>query len=440
MKKLAATLLTFSMVLSLSVSGCRKSVSSETRHRRTTASSEEADLPEAPQVEYNGSETAIFQIDPATAAGPSATEDELRIAYTRFIFDVVKRCAEKAGSQGILLSPDSVLFALEMTAAGASGDTLDQMLQTTMPGVGNADGFQFAVDRMNRLQSKSLSIANSVWINEADASSVYSDYMDYVTRHFDAGISILPFDDNVVDVINKWVEEKTNGMIPDLLDPSNIDPNTFMVLINAITFESEWATKYDEDQVNNGTFYLGNGNTQEATFLTSTENTYLRSGNASGFVKPYKDAKYGFVAILPDDETVDINSFVASMTAEEYWELWDSRASCEVDVMFPEFSSDYKIELPEVLQDMGMVAPFDENAADFSRMSSAPAYISNVIHQTHIDVDRQGTKAAAATAVTMDKATAVRIDNFVYCNRPFVYAIVDMDTGIPVFLGTCTNV
>ena len=111
MKKLAATLLIFSMVLSLSVSGCRKSASSETRHRRTTASSEEAELPEAPQVEYNGSETAIFQIDPASAAGPNASEDELRVAYTRFIFDVVKRCAEKAGSQGILLSPDSVLFA-----------------------------------------------------------------------------------------------------------------------------------------------------------------------------------------------------------------------------------------------------------------------------------------------------------------------------------------
>ena len=436
MKKLVSVLVSMSVLLSLAT-GCSGKKPSSSRTRRTTA--EDSEPASAPEEEYTGSETAIFTLDPASASGPNATEEELRQAYTQFVFGVMKRCIDTAGTGNVLLSPDSILFALEMTAAGANGETLDQMLQTMMPGVGNAEGFQFAVERMNSLKNESLKIANSVWINENDAGSVYSQYTDYVKRHFDASISILPFDNKIVKTINGWVEEKTDGMITNLLDESDVDNGTLMVLVNAISFESEWADKYSEDDIWDGHFYTTDGESLDVSYLSSEESIYLEGADATGFIKPYKDGKYGFMAILPDDETVDVNRYLADMTPEEYWSIWESRSHEEVRVYFPEFTSDYKVDLPDVLMDMGMTDAFEPGRADFRLMTSAGVYISNVIHQTHIEVSREGTKAAAATAVTMQK-NAAGPSLVVRCDRPFVYAIVDLDTGLPVFLGTCETV
>ncbi|MBR5974467.1 MAG: serpin family protein [Clostridiales bacterium] len=437
MKKLVSILLSMSVLLSLTAGCSRKTATSSHSHRPGSAE-KTPDYETVPEIPYNGSATAVYNLEPAGAAGSNATEEELREAYTRFIFGVMKRCASAAGTGDVLLSPDSILLALDMTAAGASGETLDQMLQTLMPGVGNAEGFQFAVERMNSLQNESLSIANSIWINKADADGIYSDYLDFVTRHFDAKVSILPFNNDAVDRINKWVEEKTNGMIPDLLKPTDLDATSVMALINAITFEGDWKEAYSEEDISEGIFTNSEGIEREVTYLSSTEYTYLESESATGFIKPYEGGKYGFMVILPSDETVNINEYLAGMSEKEYWDLWNRRDNTEVDVRFPEFNSDYRVELPEVLKDMGMVAPFDGGTADFSLMTSGDVFIGKVIHQTHISVNREGTTAAASTAVVMDKNCAAGAGYYVNCDRPFVYAIVDLDTGLPVFLGTCT--
>ena len=243
-----------------------------------------------------------------------------------------------------------------------------------------------------------------------------------------------------MNVINEWVEEKTDGMISDLLKPSDLDPTSIMVLINAITFEGNWKEAFSEDDISEGIFTTSGGSESSVSFLSSTENIYLEGAGATGFIKPYEDGKYGFMAILPDDENIGINEYIASMTPEAYWDLWNNRSRTDVDVRFPEFASDYRVELPDALKDMGMVAPFDGATADFSLMTSGGVFIGNVIHQTHIDVNREGTTAAAATAVVMDKNCAMGAEYYVNCNRPFIYAIVDLDTGLPVFLGTCAEI
>ena len=173
---------------------------------------------------------------------------------------------------------------------------------------------------------------------------------------------------------------------------------------------------------------------------------YLEGDRATGFLRDYKGGQYAFLTILPDDEDVDINEFMQGFTPDEYWELWESRTSdVALSYRFPEFETDYGIGLKETLIDMGMEDAFDRKYANFTNLCDQPAYIDEVIHKTHIEVSAQGTRAAAATAVTI-KTHGMAIDDpfeeikFVICDRPFAYAIVDTETGLPVFLGTVETV
>ena len=442
MKKLVAVLLTTSVLLSMAA-GCKKKTS-ERPSRKPTQTTEEpeisqVELGEVPTVKRENGQQAVFELSASSENG-SMTDEELDQAYCQFVFGLMARCAGNAGKDNVLISPDSVLFALSMAAAGANGETLNQMMNVMVPGADNGAAFQYAVNRMNSLENESMRIANSVWINQEWSDGVYDDYLQYVQRHFDAGMSVLPFDNAAVELINSWVESKTEGRIKDLI--SELEPSNIMVLVNAIAFDAEWATAYEEDQVRNGTFTNGSGEEKEVTFLYGSENIYLENGEAIGFLKPYEDGKYAFLTILPEDRDVDINEFMADMTAEEYREFWESRDTYDnVYTSMPEFKNEYEVMLPDILQDMGMEYAFDRDAADFSNMCIMQAYISKVIHKTYIEVDRNGTKAAAATAVVMDGKSAMPVEEKeVFCDRPFAYAIVDLQTGVPVFIGTVEDV
>ncbi|MBO4474438.1 MAG: serpin family protein [Clostridiales bacterium] len=445
MKKLVAVLLTTSVLLSMAVGCSGKTGKTRTSTRRETPTegplNENKEPGDVKTVNRKNGKQAVFELNTAGAGKTTMSEEELNQAYSEFIFALMKRCAENANGENVLISADSVLFALEMVAAGADGETLNQMMSTLVPGADNGEAFQFAVNRMNNLQNDSLKIANSVWLNDAKSQNVYSDYLDYVQRHFDATISVIPFNGDAVDMINGWVDEKTEGRIKELI--RELTPNDLMVLINAITFDAKWAEPYSDEQVVNLVFTAGNGETKTTPFLSSTEVAYLSSDEAVGFLKDYDDGKYTFMTILPNDVSVDINEFIADMTAEEYWQFWNSRdMSGEVQALMPEFKSEYAIELQRALSDMGMKDAFDEDNADFSNMSSTDVYISKVIHKTYIEVDRAGTKAAAATAVVMTESTCAEPGTVhrVVCDRPYAYAIVDRSTGLPVFLGTVENV
>ena len=149
----------------------------------------------------------------------------------------------------------------------------------------------------------------------------------------------------------------------------------------------------------------------------------------------YEGGEYAFMAILPEDESVDANTFASNMTSEDYLMFWNSRMSGEeVDIMLPMFSNDSFMELSSPLIDMGMVDAFSDNA-DFSLMMERSISIGQVYHSTHIEVDTTGTTAAAATAVVEYEACD-EPNMIITLNRPFVYAIVDVDTGFPVFIGT----
>ncbi|MBR5425876.1 MAG: serpin family protein [Clostridiales bacterium] len=439
MRKIVTGLLTTSMLLSMGTGCAKKSSTGRSAFGRNNNASN--NLPGPATVERKNGQEAVFELASAMIGKENKSQDELNRAYSKFIFEMMKRCAQDANGRNVLISPDSVLFALDMTAGGANGNTLNEMLNVMVPGADNQTAFAYGVNRMNSLQNNSLCLANSVWINQNKADSVYDDFLKFVRENFDAEVGTLEFNQSAVDTINKWVETQTKDRIHDLIE--QLTDNDLMVLVNAIAFDGTWETKYSEDDVYESYFRNANGEDQKVWFLSSEESTYLSTDKASGFLKYYDDGKYAFMTILPEDENVDINEFMANLSSDEYWEFWDSQEdSMEVHARFPEFQSEYDIHLPSVLIDMGMKDAFSETAADFSNMTSKDVYISDVIHKTFINVNRDGTTAAAATAVIMTEKCIEEPDNarYVICDRPFAYAIVDVDTGLPVFLGTVENV
>ena len=223
-------------------------------------------------------------------------------------------------------------------------------------------------------------------------------------------------------------------MIPNIID--KFDENDVMYLINCVAFDSEWAEKYEEEQVEeNETFTNEKGEKVKCTMLSSKESVYVSNDRAEGFIKNYKGGKYSFMAVLPNEGT-DVKDYVSSMTADEFAKLYNNRTEDKVVTKMPEFKYDHSLELSESLKKMGMTQAFS-NAADFSKLlENTETYIGKVLHKTHIELGANGTKAAAATAVEVRAKGEISARKEVILDRPFVYAIMDNESGLPVFMGT----
>lgn len=370
-------------------------------------------------------------------------------SYTGFAIQLFKN-TYKAG-KNTMISPYSVINALAMTANGASGDTLTQMehiLCATADNAGKNGREDGTLDLLNReLQRLRTSMpkdknnylytANSIWYKDSDENFVPADdFLEQSALFYQADIFASAFDEKTAKDINRWIDRRTDGMIQDILD--QIPQNAVMYLVNAVAFDGEWQDVYEKDQVQDADFYDMNGSKSTVSMMYSEECSYLKEEHATGFAKPYKE-RFDFVALLPDEDT-DIRTYVSQMDGETFLKTINQSNDTMVEVGLPKFSAETKTELSEVLEKMGMQNAFDEKKADFSGMgyckNGANLYINRILHQTKIDVDELGTKAGAATVVEMVSESCMeQIPEYVILDRPFVYAIVDRETGIPIFIG-----
>ena len=266
------------------------------------------------------------------------------------------------------------------------------------------------------------------------------DYVDYVQDTFLAEYVVTDFNDKTPDEINSWIGKHTDHMIEQVIN--ELDPSTVMVLVNAIAFEAKWEEGYEDYQIFDGDFTAADGTAKTVTFLSDTTDAYFETDKATGFMKMYEGGQYAFLAILPSDASVNANEFAAGFTPEDY-EAFINSVSYRYSVYseMPEFAYDYEMTLNDTVADMGCGDIFDGDKADLSGIAGAPGdlFVSKIIHKTHIEVDREGTKAAAATVVTVTYNSVVEMvseTREVICNRPYMYAIVDVETMAPVFVGT----
>lgn len=344
-------------------------------------------------------------------------------------------------AQNRLVSPYSVASALGMTANGAQGETLSQMESLMGMSADELNAFMAAYASTLPAEGNArMSSANSIWVN--DKASVDAAFLDANTAYYRAGVFATPFDAGAKDRINSWVEDNTDGMIDGIVD--SVSPDMTMLLANATAFDAKWMSPYEETQVSPGTFTAANGEAQDASMMGSIEQAYLEDEHATGFAKAYGDGGYAFVALLPN-EGITLEEYIASLDGATLRAMIANAESAEVEAYLPKFESEQSIELAQPLANMGMTDAFDAKAADFSRLSadalSQQLHIDGVTHRTFISVAEQGTRAGAATAVSIRTTSAMpdAETKIVRLDRPFAYAIVDTQNYLPLFLGTVTS-
>lgn len=392
-----------------------------------------------------------------TAEDKSANIEKLNY----FTSELFKSITDKSKGENTLVSPLSVYMAFAMLNNGAAGstqaeinDVLSGYIQRSDAEVDYASHNPLTADQLNAFMSgylaeingdDTIKIANSIFLMDRSDLTFNEGFQTTINSLYSADIFHGKADGDTVNRVNSWVDEKTNGMIPSII--SEIKPDTVSILLNAIAFEGSWSEPYDpETDVYEDNFTCADGSVKSLSFMKSTESGYLSDDSAEGFMKMYSydfeadnPMRFCFIGLLPN-EGISVDEYIKTMTSDTIRNTFNNRNRENVIVNLPKFTFGKEYHLPKILYDMGMQSAFSANA-DFSQLAvsdNGGVYIGDVIHDTHIELNEKGTRAAAVTGITMfDNAVAVEEEPRVLTfDRPFVFAIYDMNNDVPIFIGT----
>lgn len=394
------------------------------------------------------SKTSTASRDTTISQAASSPSGDFIASYNSFSAEIFKRsCLENIKSgENVMISPESAAFALSMLANGAGGDTLAEIESVLggMPVDKQNEGLSALLKRAESSDDVDFHIANSFWCDNCMISGIKQDFISALEKFYSAEVFSEPISTDptaACDKMNSWVNKNTKGMIPRIID--EVTQNDRMFLINAMAFEGKWEEGYEDQNINkDGEFTAFDGTVENCVMLSGKENTYIECEGATGFAKCYKGGEYAFVGLLPNED-ITVADFVSSLDGEKLAQLWESRDTSEkVYVTMPEFSNDFDIELTKILCDMGMKKAFEFEECDLSGLfeGDAELAVSRVVHKTHIEVDREGTKAAAATSVFIQTNGIDAVQREVVLDRPFVYMIADTENGVPVFIGAVNSI
>jgi len=381
-----------------------------------------------------------------TPSEPETREADLSFEESQMLLSLklFKEMSANDKEKNVLISPLSIQLALAMTANGADGETLSEMetlLGTNIPLDTLNEYLHTYVGGLPSGEKYKLTVANSIWIRDEEGRlTIKDDFLRTNADYYGAAAYKAPFDDSTVRDVNNWVKENTDGMIDKIID--KIPYETIMYLINAIVFDAEWQDIYERKQIYDGVFTTDTGEERDVEMMFSTESKYFVTDTAKGFFKNYRDAKYSFVGILPNED-IGLDGYIASLDAREFTDILENATVGAVDVDIPKFEYDYGIEMNEMLKDLGMPTAFDAVNADFSRLGESVygnIFIGYVLHKTHIAVDERGTKAGAVTVVAPTDAAAAMPSITITLDRPFMYMIIDNETNLPIFMGCVRDI
>lgn len=325
----------------------------------------------------------------------------------------------------LIVSPYSIMMALSMImdmSAGKSKDEVKAFLDAD-------DGFiEKLINEVNVSLTEEgfLKCANAVAIREDFKDKVRNDYKERFIKLFSGEIFS---DENLVSLVNSFVNDSTDGMIDSVMDESMKD--VVCAIINAICFNAGWEKEYEEKDITDGVFNNLDGSKVDVKMLKSIEYDYIETEKLTGFIKSYKGGHYAFLGLLPNKKGT--KGIMEVLEGEDFSSLPEIAAG-KVMVRFPEFKAEYGTDLKELFMNEGVKEVFGLGA-DFSPISAEPLYIDKLLHKAIIEVDRHGTRAAAVTAGMVMLGCAPGKPKEVTLDRPFVYAVVNLDTKLPVFTG-----
>ncbi|HNS82974.1 MAG TPA: serpin family protein [Methanolinea sp.] len=374
-------------------------------------------------------------------------------ANNRFALDLYGRIADdpKAGDGNIFFSPFSISSALAITYEGARGTTAEEIRsvfhfpenQTVM-----RSGFAGIISGINsKANAYMLRTANALWAEQT--YPFLAGYISAAEQHYGAKTTNLDFINKPEEsrvTINTWVEDLTEDRIKDLLQPGTIDPLTRLVITNAIYFKGTWVKQFDENKTTDADFRTGTGKTVRVRMMERTDEDaiygYAETDILQALSMPYEsgDGKdLSMLVLLP--KTDDLSMVEESLNTSTLSLLHDLLKTRRVIVYFPKFVMETKYSLPGMLSAMGMPTAFTR-AADFSGMDGTKdLYIDDVIHQAFVEVNEEGTEAAAATAVVM-RLSAMPLEETVplfRADHPFIFLIQENETGNILFMGKVSD-
>ena len=375
-----------------------------------------------------------------------ADSEEVNQALSAFGLELL-RLARDGGKSSVLVSPLSVALALSMAANGAEGETLAQFQEVLGGGTDlvelNEACAQLMVDYQNLAGSTKCSIANSLWVDPE--GQIKDEFIGKCRGIFDAQVFAAELSaPGIVKDLNGWVSKHTNKLIPEIINEP-FDEDAALLLANALYLKNKWLSEFDPLSTHERDFRHEDGSSTRMDFLSKHNATlsYLQGKGGQGVVLPYDDGRLAFVAILPDlyPDSPDLGQWLNNLEGNSLSQLIINREDALfLSFAMPKFSAEWKGNLEDILPELGLEDAFDVARADFSSLGENPYgyYIDKAVHAAKIEVNEKGTEAAAATVVAANGGAAPPpLEGItLVLDRPFLYGIVDLYTGVPLFLGT----
>ena len=372
---------------------------------------------------------------------PEAVDPALTQATDQFGIDLLRTVHTGRPEQNLFLSPVSAQVILSLAANGARGQTQQEMLAALGYGETDLATVNQAIRDLRGIMAHpgdkvELSTANGIWYQKG--LTVAPDFLTIATQQYGAQVSETTFGDPAAAAaINRWVSEQTGGRIPQLVDRTSADDR--MWLVNALYFKGAWQKLFDPNRTHPQPFYLPHGGTVEVPFMNQTATFgYLRDTGLTGVRLPYGEGGLALYAFMPDEW----EGFVEGLTPDRYAGWIAAMGEREIRLSMPKVKLTDQAELSEPLNAMGMRQAFVPGLADLGGLftDGPELYVSRVIQKTFLELNEEGTEAAAATGVGVT-ATSARPDPppAVLLDRPFLLAIRDDRTGVTLFLGAIVN-
>lgn len=389
------------------------------------------------QEDINPNENKLIELDEKSA--------QLIEADNAFGLEILRKIREESDEENIMISPLSISVALAMAYNGADGTTKTEMEEALkLNGLTTEEinaSYDLLIDALQSLDEEVIfEIANAIFY--ADGFSVKPGFLTVNRDVYDAEVQSLDFSSpSAVETINNWVAAKTNDKIPTIID--QLSPLDRMVLLNAIYFNGIWSKEFDEDGTKMLPFKKLDGTTYETPMMNKEDQLEYTTNALFQAVKlPYGNGQYNMLVFLPSSGKKSAD--VLDELNHTNWKNWadDFTMEEQVVVTMPRFKFAFEMPLNDVLKEMGMKKAFDSALADFSKITDDDLYISSVLHKSFIDVNENGTEAAAVTSVTFT-TTSMPVDPpekiYFTVDKPFVFAITEKDTNAILFIGEVQN-
>ena len=385
------------------------------------------DEPVTPNIKYNPGTIKL------TTAQQAQVENSNEFAW-KFFKEV-----SKGEQQDVFVSPLSVTYALGMLANGAVGDTQKEILEGLEFRSGKVEDInslchQLMIESPKLDKSTKVSIANAVVANKN--KPLQPDFKNVVEKQYQALVTNQDFSSPAtLSFINQWASDHTQGMVPKILE--RINPDGVSYLLNALYFKGIWYRQFDKKHTKKEAFTKADGTKSQVQMMHQKEQFLIGENEMyQTVVLPYGNGSYEMIVVLPR-EGKKLSDVLVAMNGKQWKDNLKNTYSSEVDLKLPRFTSVYNRELNDVLKLLGMNAMFDPSKANLTKMSAVSSFVSMVLQKAKIEVDEEGSKAAAVTVVeTLTTAAPPSRPIMFHANRPFMYAIAEHSTGTIFFMGT----